>query len=183
MKKRSRNTFRFIIPILSALSMATDPVRASTFTFSFTNVANGSGTATVTGVAILNNTDTAATSLTVTSNTDGFGIGEYVGVPGINTFTVVSGQVVAARFQDFGQLNTPPAVTCCSIDLEFAGNNASGLENSNMTVHASSRAGLTFTPVVSAIPLPAALPLFATGLGALGLLGWRRKKKSAALAA
>ena len=28
------------------------------------------------------------------------------------------------------------------------------------------------------IPLPAALPLFATGLGALGLLGWRRKRKS-----
>jgi hypothetical protein len=35
----------------------------------------------------------------------------------------------------------------------------------------------------AATPLPAALPLFATGLGALGLLGWRRKKKSAALAA
>jgi hypothetical protein len=32
-------------------------------------------------------------------------------------------------------------------------------------------------------PLPAALPLFATGLGALGLIGWRRKKKVAALAA
>ena len=28
-------------------------------------------------------------------------------------------------------------------------------------------------------PIPAALPLFATGLGALGLLGWRRKKKAA----
>lgn len=27
-------------------------------------------------------------------------------------------------------------------------------------------------------PLPAALPLFASGLGALGLLGWRRKRKS-----
>jgi hypothetical protein len=26
-------------------------------------------------------------------------------------------------------------------------------------------------------PLPAALPLFATGLGGLGLLGWRRKRK------
>jgi hypothetical protein len=25
-------------------------------------------------------------------------------------------------------------------------------------------------------PLPAALPLFATGLGGLGLLGWRRKR-------
>jgi hypothetical protein len=32
-------------------------------------------------------------------------------------------------------------------------------------------------------PLPAALQLFATGLGALGLLGWRRKRKAAALAA
>ena len=32
-------------------------------------------------------------------------------------------------------------------------------------------------------PLPAALPLFATGLAGLGLLGWRRKKKAAALAA
>jgi hypothetical protein len=35
----------------------------------------------------------------------------------------------------------------------------------------------------SATPLPAALPLFATGLGALGLLARRRKRKAAALAA
>jgi hypothetical protein len=36
---------------------------------------------------------------------------------------------------------------------------------------------------VTPTPLPAALPLFASGLGALGLLGWRRKRKAAALAA
>jgi hypothetical protein len=36
---------------------------------------------------------------------------------------------------------------------------------------------------LSTVPLPAALPLFASGLGALGLLGWRRKRKAAALAA
>jgi hypothetical protein len=40
---------------------------------------------------------------------------------------------------------------------------------------------LSFTAAVT--PLPAALPLFATGLGALGWLGWRRKRKGAALAA
>jgi hypothetical protein len=40
----------------------------------------------------------------------------------------------------------------------------------------------TWAPVaaasVTATPVPAALPLFVTGLGALGLLGWRRKRKA-----
>jgi len=31
---------------------------------------------------------------------------------------------------------------------------------------------------VAPTPLPAALPLFATGLGVMGLLGWRRKRKT-----
>jgi hypothetical protein len=39
--------------------------------------------------------------------------------------------------------------------------------------------GFVGTPV-SATPLPAALPLFATGLGAMGLLGWRRKRRGQA---
>lgn len=34
--------------------------------------------------------------------------------------------------------------------------------------------GYAFDPT----PIPAALPLFATGLGGLGLLGWRRKRKA-----
>ena len=33
--------------------------------------------------------------------------------------------------------------------------------------------------VVPQVPIPAALPLFATGLAGLGLLGWRRKKAAA----
>jgi hypothetical protein len=36
---------------------------------------------------------------------------------------------------------------------------------------------------VAAAPLPAALPLFATGLGAMGLFGWRKKRRSQAIAA
>ena len=35
---------------------------------------------------------------------------------------------------------------------------------------------------VPSVPIPAALPLFATGLGALGLLGWWRKRKAQAAA-
>jgi hypothetical protein len=42
--------------------------------------------------------------------------------------------------------------------------------------------GDTGTGTWSATPLPAALPLFATGLGALGLLGWRRRRKAQAVA-
>jgi hypothetical protein len=33
---------------------------------------------------------------------------------------------------------------------------------------------------ISETPIPATLPLFASGLGAMGLLGWRRKRKNAA---
>ena len=39
---------------------------------------------------------------------------------------------------------------------------------------------LSDKPTIDPTPLPAAFPLFATGLGALGLLGWRRKRKAQA---
>jgi len=44
----------------------------------------------------------------------------------------------------------------------------------NVTTTGSGPGALTIAPV----PLPGTLPLFATSLGALGLLGWRRKKKA-----
>jgi hypothetical protein len=68
------------LPALILLA-STLPASADTFDFSFINLANGGGT--VTGVVILNATDTAALSLQVTGNTGtgNFGIGEYVGNP------------------------------------------------------------------------------------------------------
>ena len=41
---------------------------------------------------------------------------------------------------------------------------------------------ISATEDMAATPLPAALPLFASGLGALGLLGWLRKRKAQAAA-
>ena len=53
-------------------------------------------------------------------------------------------------------------------------------ENPNYSIIVSD--GIQNVPLAETVatPLPAALPLFATGLGALGLLGWRRKRKQAA---
>ena len=41
---------------------------------------------------------------------------------------------------------------------------------------------LSGTQLIAQTPLPAALPLLATGLGAIGLFGWRRRRKAQAAA-
>jgi len=38
-------------------------------------------------------------------------------------------------------------------------------------------AGIAFSRGISVVPLPAALPLFGTGLAVMGFIGWRRKRK------
>ena len=69
------------------------------------------------------------------------------------------------------------------VSLSFTGNSVT-FDLQNLTVFSSSVLVLDFTLADTVVtPLPAALPLFATGLGALGLLGWRRKRKGAAVAA
>jgi hypothetical protein len=58
-----------------------------------------------------------------------------------------------------------------------------GVASTSNTSFSFSSTSLTVTLAPTTTPLPAALPLFAAGLGGLGLLGWRRKRKVAAEAA
>jgi hypothetical protein len=66
------------------------------------------------------------------------------------------------------------------------GNNVFEVKVQNDPCNCNNPTGLLVSAIVgptgspSATPLPAALPLLASGVGALGLLGWRRKRKAVA---
>ena len=61
---------------------------------------------------------------------------------------------------------------CCGTSLQFP--------VSTNTLTNSYFGGNVLIEAGGVTPLPATLPLFASGLGGLGLLGWRRKRKKAA---
>jgi len=155
------------------------PAEAATldFNFSFTNVANGGGTVTGIVSGLTDNATSAATSLKVLTNTAGFGIGEYVGNPLSNSFTVSAGSITSATFVAFGLGNNPPAVTGSSLALNLNSplyKNITGLSNTSGSIVVSPNTGLSFTPVTppTAVPTPALLP----GLLGLGAAALRKRK-------
>jgi hypothetical protein len=111
---------------------------------------------------------------------DGSGISVYDGgylelhTPGTSfdrsdTVAAFTEGVVYAVYMD-ATTSTSAGTTTASIDPIFK-------YPSNYSLIISAGVGNGNAPLPST-PLPAALPLFATGLGALGLLGWRRKRKA-----
>jgi hypothetical protein len=75
----------------------------------------------------------------------------------------------------FGTNSNGGAAFVCGASSDIAGENGCGTALWSSLASDSSTIG-----DAGATPLPAALPLFASGLGALGLLGWRRKRKQLA---
>lgn len=175
----------FRVPLL-VLAILFGPLPAKAvgidYAFSFVNVANGSGAAEVTGVirGLTNNRISAAQSFEVLTNGDGFGIGEYIGNPSANLFSVVDGRILTYFFTSFGSENAGTgAVTDASISLEFrppATNRNAGLTPFPGQVLTSPMTDLEFKRI-SPVPVPAALPLFATLLTGFGALAWARRRK------
>jgi hypothetical protein len=78
--------------------------------------------------------------------------------------------------------NLASAQAFFSINNLFAIQLSGGLNNIQLALNETMSGGEGFSfgfasASVSATPLPAALPLFASGLGALGLLHWRKRRK------
>lgn len=102
-----------------------------------------------------------------------------------NVFTVVNGVVTTGNFHadnstavsglDRLYLNgnsCQSGPTCSFLSLGSSDSQYVWAESNAFTVFASAP--------ISGTPLPAALPLLASGLGGLGLLSWRRKRKAQA---
>jgi hypothetical protein len=176
-----------LLAILGCLAGAfTGPAHALTFDFSFTgtpflscngsaaNCINGPVTGTISGLS--NGTSTGVVELT-SFPSDLVGLTTALDTPILGSsednFTVTAGVLTHADFISANSelaLKTLTDGTTCFVCY---------LQAFSATPELTDAAeSITFTPDVTAVPLPATLPLFAGGLGLIGLYARHRKRKS-----
>jgi hypothetical protein len=151
------------------------------FDFSFTNT-EGEVAGTVTGVIEVPSSCTGCAATAVIINTIPAG-DPALTLPldtttawtvNVNMFTVSGGVLTAINYNAFVDNTYGLSLAPQGVAQTFYGDlidTSTDLEDEGPLVFPS------------ATPLPTALPLFTTGLGAMGLFGWRRKRKAAAIAA
>jgi hypothetical protein len=105
---------------------------------------------------------------------DSFGF-EFQGKPSVLTVTASSGATIvydAGYDKNIWYVVLPAIADITSIVFGDTGTGNIRIDDIVVSFASVGEGALQATP------LPAALPLFAAGLGALGLLGWRRKRKA-----
>lgn len=153
------------------------------FDFSFTDSVGGVETVTGTVSGLMDNTNSAATSVVASGSVLGVSPLEFVlsASFGENEFTVLNGKIVKATFDDFIEIGVSRYRLILSTGLDRA--EAAFEENPNEPGGAfafvESSVAPEFTPsaVVSPIPLPAGGMLLLTGLA--GVVGLSRRTSRA----
>jgi uncharacterized protein (TIGR03118 family) len=95
----------------------------------------------------------------------------------ISAFDPVTGAFLGMIPIDVGGSNTSGGLWA----LDFGTGGSNGSPNTLYFTDGINGEADGLFGAIAPTPLPAALPLFATGIGGLGLLGWRRKRKAQAV--
>jgi len=203
-RNRSR-LYAFTIAIAAAAALCVSaPLRASPITYTIA-VADASGT--LGGSSFLSATVTITLTGDTSSVSGGFSnqITAEADVAGIGTATLTSSFLLLERHGSTALDIIDPSITFFLVEISdpaFASYDlASALGPlsigpgstetpginypttlGNLELNNNDGATFTASTTTAATPIPAALPLFATGIGGLGLLGWRRKRKAKAVA-
>lgn len=100
-------------------------------------------------------------------------MGEYIGVPDLNSWTVSGGEITSYSLLAFGVRNSSPDVTCCSLHLDSGVQDGTGLSPrpDEVGFDVERVADIVFTPVSGAVPEAPTWAMLVLGFAGLAAAG------------